>query len=760
MRRAIVMSKFADVIVDISHEKVDRPFEYIIPKDLEDQITVGSQVYIPFGKGNKKLAGFVIGIKEQSDFDPNRLKSIDSLVEHSTSADGEMIALAWFIKTNYGSTMNQALRTVLPVKKSAAPIQEKYISLTADEPTLAAAIEKYGKDRRSVAKLRLLTEIEKEKVLPYEIVRDKLNISKATLTALEKEQLIRIDVRENLRDALDIKEKQEYTISLNPEQKQVSEDIWKRYQNGDKRPSLIRGITGSGKTEIYIDIIDKVIKEGKQAIVLIPEIALTFQTVLRFYKKFGDRISVIHSRLTQAQKHDQLEKAKNGQVDIIIGPRSALFSPFPNLGVIIIDEEHEGTYKNETVPRYISREVAIERVRLSGGFVVLGSATPSVESYYKAELGEYQLYTLEKRATGAMLPDVTTVDLRDELNAGNRSIISRKLDEMILDRLAKKEQIILFINRRGYSSFVSCRSCGTAIKCPHCDVSLKYHRNGKLMCHYCGYETPMVKTCPSCNSKYIGTFGTGTQKVEEEINKRYPEAVTLRMDTDTTKQKQGHEQILSAFANQEADILIGTQMIVKGHDFPNVTLVGILAADLSLYASDYMAAERTFQLLTQAAGRAGRGSKKGEVIIQTYSPENYAVRLGANQDYKGFYDFELSYRKLLGYPPVKNMLGILFACADERHLTQKCNEISLLIERKIRAKEAASAEPVSIQKIGPGDAPIAKINDQYRKVIYLKSEEYKDLTDIKDSIETYQDENPDKILSITFDFSMMGSRKG
>ncbi|MBO4834701.1 MAG: primosomal protein N' [Lachnospiraceae bacterium] len=754
------MSKFADVIVDISHEKVDRPFEYIIPTGLEDQISVGSQVYIPFGRGNKKIAGFVIGIKEQSAFDPNRMKAIDSLVEHATSTDGEMIALAYFIKTNYGSTMNQALRTVLPVKKSAAPIQEKYISLTADEQTLSDAIEKYGKDRRSVAKLRLLTELAQEKVLPYEIVRDKLNIAKTTLTALEKEQLIRIDVRENLRDALGIKEKQEYTITLNPEQQQVSEDIWRRYQAGDNRPSLIRGITGSGKTEIYIDIIDKVIKENKQAIVLIPEIALTFQTVLRFYKKFGDRISVIHSKLTQAQKHDQLEKAKNGQVDIIIGPRSALFSPFPNLGVIIIDEEHEGTYKNENVPRYISREVAIERMRLTGGFVVLGSATPSVESYFKAEQGEYQLYTLEKRATGAMLPEVTTVDLREELNEGNRSIISRKLDAMILDRLAKKEQIILFINRRGYSSFVSCRSCGTAIKCPHCDVSLKYHRNGKLMCHYCGYETPMVKTCPSCGSKYIGTFGTGTQKVEEEINKRYPDAVTLRMDMDTTKQKQGHEQILSAFANQEADILIGTQMIVKGHDFPNVTLVGILAADLSLYASDYMATERTFQLLTQAAGRAGRGSKKGEVIIQTYSPENYAVRLGAKQDYKGFYDFELSYRKLLGYPPVKNMLGILFACEDERHLTQKCNEIGLLIERKIRAKEAASADPVSIQKIGPGDAPIAKINDQYRKVIYLKSEEYQDLTDIKDSIETYLDEHPDKTLSITFDFSMMGSRKG
>ena len=754
------MSKFADVIVDISHEKVDRPFEYKIPPRLEDVIHIGSQVKIPFGRGNKLIHGFVTGMKEKASFAEEKLKEIDSLVERSTSVDGDMIALAYFIKTNYGSTMNQALKIVLPVKKSADPVQEKYISLTARKDFLQDAIERYGRDKRSVAKLRLLLELEKEPILPYEIVRDKLNIARPTLTALEKEQLIRIDVKENLRDALTFKGKQEYTITLNPAQKKISEDIWERYLKGDARPSLIRGVTGSGKTEIYIDIIDKVVREKKQAIVLIPEIALTFQTVLRFYKKFGERISVIHSKLTQAQKHDQLEKAKTGQVDIIIGPRSALFSPFPNLGVIIIDEEHEGTYKNETVPRYISREVAIERARLSGGFVVMGSATPSVESYYKAAAGEYQLYNLEERATGASLPDVQIVDLREELNAGNRSMISRKLDKLILDRLEKKEQIILFINRRGYSSFVSCRNCGTAIKCPHCDVSLKYHRNGKLMCHYCGYETPMVKTCPSCGSKYIGTFGTGTQKVEEEINRRYPQAATLRMDTDTTKEKEGHEKILSAFANQEADILIGTQMIVKGHDFPNVTLVGILAADLSLYNSDYMAAERTFQLLTQAAGRAGRGAKKGEVVIQTYSPENYAVRLGAAQDYKEFYKYELSYRKLLGYPPVVNMLGILFACENERHLTAKCNEINLLIERKIRAKEAASAGAKTITKIGPSADVIAKINDKYRKMIYLKAQAYSDLTDIKDTIEAYMNENPDKQITITFDFSMMGNRKG
>ena len=753
------MSKFAEIIVDISHEKVDRPFEYIIPDDLSEEVRVGSQVEIPFGRGNKLIKGFVLNIKDNADFDPSRLKAISGIVKNSTSATGDMIALAYFIKTHYGSTMNQALKTVLPVKKSAGTVKERFVHLLADGKTCQDAIARYSKDKRSVAKLRLLKELAAEKILPYDIVKDKLNITASTLKSLEKEGLIRTDVKENLRDVFHIKEKQAYNIRLNPEQQEIADDIWDRYQKGDKRPSLIRGVTGSGKTEVYIDLIDRVVKEGKQAVVLIPEIALTYQTVLRFYKKFGNRISVINSKLTNAQKHDQLEKARCGQVDIIIGPRSALFSPFPNLGILIIDEEHEGTYKNENVPRYHSREVAEQRAKMCGGFVVLGSATPSVESYYKAEKGDYKLYDLEVRATGAKLPEVEVIDLRAELTAGNRSIISRKLDALIRDRLEKQEQIILFLNRRGYSSFVSCRNCGTAIKCPHCDVSLKYHRNGKLMCHYCGYEMPMVKTCPECGSKYIGTFGTGTQKVEEEINRLYPDARTLRMDYDTTREKDGHEKILSAFADHQVDILIGTQMIVKGHDFANVTLVGILAADMSLYSGDYLASERTFQLLTQAAGRAGRGQKPGQVVIQTYSPENYAVRFGAKQDFKGFYEQEMAYRKMLGYPPVMNMLGILASCTDEANLSRQCLRLSQVIEWKIKAKEAADPTAEHIIKIGPGEAPIAKINDKYRKVIYLKSPVYRDLIDIKDSVEQYLEENPDKTLDVIFDFSMMGSKE-
>lgn len=741
---------FADIIVDISHESVDRAFEYKVPEELSGRIRRGSQVNIPFGRGNRLIKGFVINIKDKAVLDEARLKSIDSIDEKSISIESAMIELADFIRTNYGGTMSQALKTVLPVKQKSQPVVDRFIALNTSEDEALAALERFTKDKRSIAKRRLMSELVHEKILPYSMVKDRLNISDQTVRSLAAEGLINVDTKTSLRDAFNISVRQGYDIVLNEAQQEICDDIWNRRSEGDRRPSLIRGVTGSGKTEIYIELISRIINEGKQAILLIPEISLTYQTVLRFYKKFGNRISVINSRLTAAQKHDQLEKARRGDVDIIIGPRSALFSPFKDLGIIIIDEEHEGTYKNENVPRYHAREVAVKRADISGAIVIMGSATPSVESYYAACQGRYQLYTLEKRATGQGLPQVEIVDLRQELAEGNRSMVSRRLHELIADRLSKNEQIMLFINRRGYSSFVSCRSCGEAIKCPHCDVSLKYHKNGRLLCHYCGYEMPMVKTCPVCGSKYIGTFGTGTQKVEEEINRLFPDARTIRMDYDTTRQKEGHQKILETFANHEADILIGTQMIVKGHDFANVTLVGIMAADLSLYSDSYQAPERTFQLLTQAAGRAGRGEKPGHVIIQTYSPDNYAVKLGASQDYKGFYDFEIDYRKLLGYPPVMSMLGIQVSASDEKKLDRVCLGISSILDSHI------AGEGKHILKIGPAAASIFRINDRFRKNIYLKSADYADLVCMKDITESYMDSSQDKDILITFDFSTIG----
>ena len=734
---------FADVIVDISHEKLDRPFEYMIPEELEGKIRPGSPVIIPFGKGNRKIKGWVTGIKDRADYDITRLKYIESIPPGDVSLEGEMIELADFIRKNYGGTMNRALKVTLPVKKSVGALTEKYVCLNMSGYETQRCIIRYEKDKRYKARLRLLEELQKEKALPFSIVRDKLNISSSTLKSMEREALIRIDIKENLRDVLPKGPSGGYNIRLNKDQQSCADDIWNRYKAGDKRPSLIFGVTGSGKTEVYIELISRVVNEGKQAIVLIPEIALTYQTVLRFYKKFGGRIAVLNSKLSQGERYDQIEKARRGLADIIIGPRSALFTPFPRLGIIIIDEEHEDTYRNENVPAYHSREVAAKRAQMSGGFVVLGSATPCVDSYFKAENGQYALYKLGKRASAQPLPRSVTVDMRAELNSGNRSIVSRALDEKIRKCLLRDEQIILFINRRGHSGFVSCRSCGTAMECPHCSVSLKYHSSGRLKCHYCGYERPMVKKCPACGSKYIGTFGAGTQKIEEEINSLYPEAKTLRMDLDTTKGKDGHAKILQAFANHEADILIGTQMIVKGHDFENVTLVGIMAADLSLYSGNYQAAEKTFQLICQAAGRAGRGKKPGEVVIQTYSPENYAVVTGAKQDYEEFYAQEMAYRRVLGYPPVMNMMGVLFTGGDYNMLCEVCEELSNLLKYP------------GVLKIGPADAPVARINDRWRRVMYFKSESYSVLTQIKDSTESYINSKADKDISVNFDFSHM-----
>ena len=508
-------------------------------------------------------------------------------------------------------------------------------------------------------------------------------------------------------------------------------------------------MTGSGKTEVYMELIERIIGEGKQAIVLIPEIALTYQTLFRFYQRFGDRVSVMNSKLSAGERSDQFERASRGEIDIMIGPRSALFTPFERLGLIIIDEEHESSYKSETMPKYHAREVAAKICSMKGASLLLGSATPSLEAYYRARRGDIRLFTLKNRLAGGELPQVYTVDLREELREGNRSIFSRKLQELLADRLSKGQQSMLFLNRRGYAGFVSCRACGHVMKCPHCDVSLSEHRNGKLICHYCGYETPQVSKCPSCGSKYILGFRAGTQQIEEQLLKLFPKARVLRMDADTTKSKDSYEQILSQFANEEADILVGTQMIVKGHDFPKVTLVGVLAADMSLHTGDYRAEERTFQLLTQAAGRAGRSALPGEVVIQTYQPENYAVVHAANQDYEGFYEEEMAYRDLMLYPPAANMMAVLVLSSDELTGVAHARELADMI-RQLYAKER-------IAIIGPAAASIGKINDVYRNVFYIKHTEYDTLVRIKDRMEQEIERKGWNTDTVQFDFNPMSA---
>ena len=740
---------YANIIIDISHEKLDRTFQYRIPEKLLDQIHPGTPVEIPFGRSNRKIRGYVVEVTEEPEFAPERIKPVSHVIRESIPIEGQLIALAAWMRENFGGTMNQALKTVLPVKQKTTEKEQRLIWLKPD-PTTAKSLLGELQRKHQTARARLLEALLEQSPLPYETVTQKLNITVSVIRAMQERELIRVESIRSWRNPLDQMKKQGTVVTLNPAQQQIVTGIENGWRSGDERPCLIHGVTGSGKTEVYMELIKSVLREGKQAIVLIPEIALTFQTVLRFYNHFGERVSILNSRMSPGERSDQFERAKRGLLDVMIGPRSALFTPFPNLGVIIIDEEHEAAYKSETVPRYHARETAIARGMLCGAHVVLGSATPSVESYDRAQQGQYRLFEMKERVSARPLPTVYTVDLREELRNGNRSILSDRLRKLMTDRLEKKEQIMLFLNRRGVAGFVSCRSCGEVIKCPHCDVSLNLHNDGKLVCHYCGYQQPMVKKCPSCGSSYVGGFKAGTQKIEQYVRQQFPSARVLRMDLDTTRKKGGYESILSAFSNQEADILIGTQMIVKGHDFPNVTLVGILAADLSLHISDYRAPERTFQLLTQAAGRAGRGCRQGEVVIQTYQPEHYSIVTAAAQDYEAFFQQEIFFREMLHYPPKWHML-VVHAASEKEMLVKQAQD---MLKYKLLTKMEKEKEHLQI--IGPADAAVSRINDIFRKVLYVKAEDYQLLVHAKNMLEQEIRKDPAfRAVTIQFDFDPM-----
>ena len=737
---------YADIIVDISHEKLDKTFQYKVPDRLVEKLETGMCVNVPFGNGNKLIKGYVVEIGTVCKFEPERMKEIQGIVPGDVSIEDKMIALAGWIRKNYGSTMIQALKTVLPAKQTVKGLEHRKIIRNMEREELISLLGEC-KRKKQVAKERLLQALLEQAEIPYERVTGKLGISASTMRSLEAAGALRIESRTGYRNPVQMgvreREKQELKVELSKEQERIITEVMEDFQAGNPGTYLIHGITGSGKTEVYMQLIERMVAMGRQAIVLIPEIALTYQTLLRFYRRFGDRVSVLNSSLSKGEKYDQCERAKRGEIDVIIGPRSALFTPFPRLGMIVIDEEHESSYKSEASPKYHARETAMEIARLQGASVVLGSATPSLEAYYRANRGEYRLFTLKERLTGGSLPTVYTVDLRQELKEGNRSIFSRKLQELLADRLQKKEQSILFLNRRGYAGFISCRSCGHVMKCPHCDVSLSEHKGGRLICHYCGYQEPKPKVCPKCGSRYISGFRAGTQQIEEKLKEMFPGVRTLRMDADTTRTKESYEQILSAFADGEADVLIGTQMIVKGHDFPKVTLVGVLAADLSLSVGDYRAGERTFQLLTQAVGRAGRGTLPGEAVIQTYQPEHYAVVYAAEQDYEGFYQEEILYREMMGYPPVAHMLAVQIYSKSEERGSRTAEYL---------AKTASGRMAEGCRIIGPAPAGIARINDVFRFVFYIKGEKYGKLVEVKDALEAVlQEKGIPEIVQFDFD---------
>lgn len=736
---------YVTVIVNITGGNLDRGFTYGVPQHLRERAVPGAVVEIPFGAGNKVRDGYIIGIVPTPEYDPEKIKDILDVKLKYPGGEQNMIALAAWMKNRYGSPMIQALKTTMPIRQQVRPVENKEIHLLLSREDAIAAMETAGRKKQKARQRLYEALLEKEDgVLSLREARNRLCISMDTVKRLEEKQAVKVttavDYRNPLTDSIRNRFSQE-SVVLNDIQKKTVEGILALPEGC---PALIHGVTGCGKTEIYMELIARTLAESRQAILLIPEISLTFQTVARFYRRFSDQVSILHSRLSKGEKQDQIQRAVNGEVQVMIGPRSALFTPFPNLGMIIIDEEHEESYHSETTPRYHADEVALWRGQAEQARVVFGSATPSLKSYYRARSGTYALFPIRERVAKRPMPKVEIVDMRQELKEGNRLPFSRLLIEQLRDCLSRKEQAILFLNRRGYASFVTCRSCGYVAKCPHCDISLTIHRDGKVRCHTCGYETVLDGRCPSCHSGHLKGMRAGTQQLENMLKTVFPMARVLRMDQDTTKGKEGHEEILASFGAYEADILLGTQMIVKGHDFPKVTLVGALSADLSLFEEDYKSAERTFDLLTQAAGRAGRGEREGMVVIQTYNPEHYAIVSAGNQNYEEFYEQEIAYRSFLNYPPCGGMMQITVSGPDEAYTDLAAGYLKRFLDSLCRKVRGTA--------MGPATPSVAKVKDRFLRTITVKAEDPKKLNWVKNQMERYIEINEGfKKLLISFD---------
>lgn len=656
---------YAEVIVDISHEAIDKSFSYRIPEDM--LLHVGDPVLVPFGRGKKKA--YVLSIHERVCFPEEKIKDIDSVLDKEFSVEEELLSLAVWMSREYGTGLNQCLKTVIPVKKK---------------------VKKRGK--------------------PTELLW-------------------------KAEDA---------PLSLTKEQANVLEGIKLAFSKGEKA-ALLFGVTGSGKTEVYLKLMEEIIRKGKEVIFLIPEISLSFQTRSRIEKRFPGLVSVLHSKMSQGERAESMEKCRSGEVKILMGPRSALFAPFSNLGLIIMDEEQDRSYKSEQAPRYETRDVIRKRGELSSCPVLFGSATPSVQLFSEVEKGNLPCFCLHNRAVeGSTLPKMQVVDMRKELEEGNRSIFSRVLEGKIQERLDRGEQVMLFMNRRGYAPFVSCRKCGEALRCPHCDVSLNLHKNGILQCHYCGYQTNLPKICPNCKSKYLAAFGTGTEKLESICHSIFPKAGILRMDRDSTGKKGKYEEILQAFSEEKADILLGTQMIVKGHDFQKVTLVGIIAVDQILLDSDFQAGEWAYQLITQVSGRAGRGERAGEVLIQSYQPDHPLLELALKQDYLSFYKEEKNYRKRLSYPPFSVMLAMQCIYTEEAYLDYILGKLMPRVQERIRDGGG--------ETYGPFPATVYKIKDKFRKIIYIKHSNHDIILQLRDYfIQELKQEDKRNLILLQFD---------
>lgn len=697
------MKLYAEVIINSEALEIDRPFTYKVPEEFNNEIKIGQIVKVPFGKGNKTSEGFILNLKNDDNI-KFKTKNIAAILVKDPVIDEDDINLIEFLREKTLCKYIDAFRLLIPVgimkgakakKKKVIVLKNEDLSNIKNPDGYKKIVEFFKTNSGKYTKSELINE--------HSISQYKLNkLIENEVLSIEEESVFRYNDRVYNKDS---------AKTLTIEQ----ENIIREYINSDDKMFLLKGVTGSGKTEVYMKLVERVLLEGKSAIILVPEIALTPQMIERFKGRFGVNVALFHSKLSDGERFDEWFRVKEGKSKVIVGARSAIFLPAKNLGLIIIDEEHENTYKSEQNPKYQTKEVAEYLSELKGCKVILGSATPSIETYYRALTGEMKLLELNSRVDNKAMPPMKVIDMRNELKGGNKSLFSRELFIAIQERLKRKEQIILFLNRRGFSTFVSCRSCGYVFKCDECDISMTYHKNGLLICHYCGKTKREPRECPKCNSKYVKFFGAGTQRVEEEVKKYFNNAGILRMDVDTTRDKHSYERIYNTFKNGEADILIGTQMVSKGLDFKNVTLVGILAADMSINIPDYRAAERTFQIITQVAGRAGRGDKQGEVLIQTYTPQHYSLQYAVNYDYEGFYEKEFTVRAMMKYPPFGKLLLINGTSKKEDLLKNFMHKITMMIKPLVE-------NCLDIEILGPIPCMISKVKENYRWQIVIKGE--------------------------------------
>jgi primosomal protein N' (replication factor Y) (superfamily II helicase) len=796
----------ASVIVDVPAKQTDRAFDYAIPEKWTRVIQPGMRVVVPFGP--RKVQGFVIEIKSESEF--TKLKKIQSILDIAPVLNKELLDIGfWLTETTLCYTIS-AFQAMLPAALKAKYVKEIIIPDAFTLSDVDFNIQTWFQNRKVVlwedieksedvqlfqkeiqrgvleviykvkdrANKKLIRQVEpaipedqlkiyleslpknaskqievihyfisNPRALPAKELLEITSTTDSSIKTLVTKGILKETKVEVYRDPFEDKSFTRTTpFQLSLEQENAIKPILNCVEKEQHDVFLMYGVTGSGKTEVYLQSIDAVLKQGKEAIVLVPEISLTPQMVNRFKGRFGSKVAVLHSGLSSGEKYDEWRKIHRKEVKIVVGARSAIFAPFENLGIIIIDEEHESSYKQEDNPRYHARDVAIYRGKFHNCPIVLGSATPTLETFARASKQVYKLLTLKKRMNERDLPTVEIIDMREELRNGNRSMFSGNLLEKIQEKLEKREQIVLFLNKRGYSSFVMCRDCGYVMNCPHCDISLTYHRtNQRLKCHYCGFEEPLPKECPECNSDYIRFFGTGTQKVEEELAKILPEARVIRMDVDTTSRKGAHEKLLTEFGEGRADILLGTQMIAKGLDFPNVTLVGVLTADTMLHLPDFRAAEKTFQLLTQVSGRAGRHELPGEVIIQTYTPEHYSITLASQHDFDQFYLNEMMVRKSHSYPP---FYYLTLVTVSHQELTKV-----VAITEKITTFLRTQLSDFAII-LGPVASPIPRINDRYRYQCMIKYKHEPNLTKaLKSVVERYQQEISQNQLTVSIDLN-------